>query len=70
MIIKRTKTKALQAAKEILKAAMGVKKARFNERPAYCQCGCGQSPAVSVSAWSANKFKSVIVGICRRCGDE
>lgn len=68
--IKKTKTKAIKAAKEMLKETLRIKRAKFNQSTAYCQCNCGQSPAVSVSAWSANKFKSVIVGICRRCGDE
>jgi hypothetical protein len=60
-------TKAVKIAKEILKDTHNVKRLTSLIKSTSCTCGCGESPAITVSAIIKDEYYDVTVGICKEC---
>ncbi len=69
--ITTTENKAIQLAKSILKNDNNVKRLAYSiVKSTSCQCACGETGAVNVTAQIKGQWYDVTVGYCSACGEK
>jgi len=66
--IKSNRTQAIKTAKQSLRNIFNVSRLPYTDvQRSRCNCGCGETSAITVVAIVNDKVESVVVGICKHC---
>lgn len=69
MLIFKTKNRAEQVAKIMIKEQTGIKRISYSfVNNTSCDCNCGETQAVKVTALIKGLAHSEVVGYCDNCG--